>query len=345
MSALAENFGNFISSMLGDKKPKTTTPTVHQVPWGVASFPVDGSGRTVEMVAGEILHFRALDQLPHNVAEADVLKKNRWLPARERKLNINFKTSQNFNQRLTISVEGTYYLVCPIDDHHKVMRLKVVVTPDRKLDKIKSEFEHYYHSAIAAVKHYQEKKDRETHCAAEKAVEHLHRFFTQNINYFSPIDRAAITNNINQFRRALGNNTNPGFPSFRPVHIGSAEILAGTGILETKPTFSFAQLNFFDPRVVIGPLGPIVRQTNSRRPDRPVQPFRPVRVEVEDDDDDEIIVKAEAKPRNKRQNDEQKKDAELDCSETSSDECFSDDDSCSEEDDDSCSDLSEYSNM
>lgn len=304
MSALAENFGNFLSSMMGDKKPKTTVSTqanLHPIPWGQAAFPEDGSGRTIKIYSGEALHFRPIDDLPHNVAEADVLKKSRWMPARERKLNINCKTAQNFDHTIVFSEEGTYYLVCPVDGHHEVMRLKVVVQPNPKVENAKNEFEHYYQNATTAVKKYQEKMNSQTHAIAQKALDNLQHYFNQHVKEFSQADKTAIANRLAQLRQAIVQKIQPMLP-MNMGRIGTLDMLEGTGIMQTKPTFSFAQLNFMDQKNVVGPLGPTVKtvQKPVTKPAVPVQPFNPMTM----DDDDEIIVKAEAKPRRKHYRDQ-----------------------------------------
>lgn len=326
MSALAENFGNFVSSIMGDKKPKTTvtpqdTPNVHPIPWGQAAFPEDGSGRSIKIYSGEALHFRPIDDLPHNVAEADVLKKNKWLPARDRKLNINCRTAQNFDHTIVFPEEGTYYLVCPIDGHHEVMRLKVVVLSNQKPEKtekpkmaapktedVKEQFDHHYQNATAAVKKFQEKMNDETHSVAQKALDNLQQYFNQHIKDFSQGDKTIITNLMGQLRQAVVQKVRPMLP-MNMGRLGTLDMLAGTGIMQGKPTFSFSQLNFMDQKNVVGPLGPAVKKSQKAvtKPAVPVQPFNPMTME----DDDEIIVKAEAKPRRKHYRDQ--KGCEMKC--------------------------------
>ena len=137
MSGIIENLGNAVSSMFRGRTPQAqpSATKVHIIPWGLEAFPEDGSGRSLHIKAGDTLHFVPIDDEPHNVAEADIVGEDEWLPAQDRQLGINYRTRPGFNEQLKINKAGTYYLVSPVNGQHKVMRLTVVangVSPQRE---------------------------------------------------------------------------------------------------------------------------------------------------------------------------------------------------------------------
>lgn len=135
MSGIIENLGNAVTSMFRGKTPQVqpSSTKVHPIPWGLEAFPDDGSGRSLHIKTGDTLHFIPIDDDPHNVAEADIVNDD-WLPARDRQLGINFRTRRGFNEQLKINKPGTYHLACPVNGHHRMMRLTVIAngSPQRE---------------------------------------------------------------------------------------------------------------------------------------------------------------------------------------------------------------------
>ncbi|CAN5664111.1 hypothetical protein BH23THE1_BH23THE1_28370 [soil metagenome] len=100
--------------------------------WTRESFPEDGSGRVLNIEKNRVIRFRSIDDDLHTVAEAAVVKNDdepsgrKWIPHPNPRISSPAE-SVGFNRTLRIGDEGTYYLVCPVETHHRVMRLQVNV--------------------------------------------------------------------------------------------------------------------------------------------------------------------------------------------------------------------------
>ena len=126
-----DTFANLLGTSNAVSQQNQQRPVL--IPWGTDSFPRDGSGKTIQIAPGQPIEFRPIDGQSHNVAEAVIEKTDsepsgrRWIPHPQPQLNMNYKTRRHFNETLTIQRPGRYHFVCPIDGHHRVMRLTVDV--------------------------------------------------------------------------------------------------------------------------------------------------------------------------------------------------------------------------
>jgi lipocalin len=87
--------------------------------WNFKNFP---NGCVLNINRGDSIRFKSTDGKLHTVSQADEF----WNPCLNTIID-QPPSSLYFNRALKIGEPGVYYLVCPIDQNHKTMRLRVNV--------------------------------------------------------------------------------------------------------------------------------------------------------------------------------------------------------------------------
>lgn len=100
-----------------DTKPKDDGEMI--ILWNLKNFP---NGCVLNIDRNESIRFKSTDGKLHTVAQAD----ESWKPHSQASIDPP-PSSLYFNRALKINEPGVYYLVCPIDENHKTMRLRVNV--------------------------------------------------------------------------------------------------------------------------------------------------------------------------------------------------------------------------
>ena len=113
---------NFAKQLGYNVQPTKNEILIH---WNLESFPQDGSGHILNIGKNDILRFKSSDHRLHTVAQA---KDDDWTPHSQPQIS-SPPSSLEFNKSLKIGEPGTYYLVCPVNTNHRIMRIRVNVNP------------------------------------------------------------------------------------------------------------------------------------------------------------------------------------------------------------------------
>jgi len=314
MSGFLENLGKTFSNPFASNHQTTRTDRGRQtytVPWGRDAFPPNGAGRIIEINSGDSVRFRAIDDEPHNVAEAVIIENEDdeyvWVPDEEPTLGLQFRTRENFDETITFNRAGVYHLVCPVQGHHRVMRLAVNVNPSEeelrsRTQQAADRVQRAEQEALRAEQEARLQRQR-AQAAALVAAENgttVNRDLAEQARISAEVSerealrlREQTENIIRDIQEELGDLGEETIRAVRSLigqrrfggPLDHVDILAGTGTYDqTLPgTFNFAGFNLanlFSPNHAIGPLGPVVRRND-------VNDFREVRQvrEIRDGDD------------------------------------------------------------